>query len=209
MSLGDTPPAGADAWLALAGLASPIVLATAMFVIAAGRPDYSHLRQTISELGSVGRPGARWMNLAGVVPAGLLLLLSVPAVHSVFGPGRLSAAGAFSLALAGACLMGTGLSPWAGAPGDFSAFSSKLHTVLAVLGFLALPLVPLLFGVHAGRVPALHAWHLPSLIAGGAILVLGFMPIPAYLGAFQRAALTSFFLWLTAVSLSALRVPRV
>ena len=36
------------AWLALAGVASPIVLAVAAIAVAAGRPEYSHLHQTLN-----------------------------------------------------------------------------------------------------------------------------------------------------------------
>lgn len=43
---------------AWAGVASPIVLATATFVVAGQRPEYSHSRQILSELGTVGRTGA-------------------------------------------------------------------------------------------------------------------------------------------------------
>jgi hypothetical protein len=57
-------------WLVLAGVASPIILFVASMAFAAGRPEYSHLRQTLSELGTRGRPGVIWINWLGIVPAG-------------------------------------------------------------------------------------------------------------------------------------------
>jgi hypothetical protein len=52
--------------LVLAGVASPIILFVASMAVAAERSEYSHLRQTLSELGTRGRPGAIWMNWLGI-----------------------------------------------------------------------------------------------------------------------------------------------
>ena len=68
-------------WLVLAGVASPIILFVASMAVAAGRPEYSHLRQTFSELGTRGRPGAIWMNWLGIVPA---IVIGVAAVMFIF-----------------------------------------------------------------------------------------------------------------------------
>src|SRR5262249_55111696 len=46
-AMSGTHATGPGLWLALAGLASPLVLAAAVLVTAARRPEYSHLRQTI------------------------------------------------------------------------------------------------------------------------------------------------------------------
>lgn len=40
----------------LSGILSPMVLAVAAIFVAAQRPEYSHVRDAISELGAVGRP---------------------------------------------------------------------------------------------------------------------------------------------------------
>ena len=74
-------------WLALAGVGSPIVLTIAMVMVALGRPQFSHLRQTLSELGAVGRPGAVWMNRLGILPAGALVLTCAPSLYRSFGHG--------------------------------------------------------------------------------------------------------------------------
>jgi hypothetical membrane protein len=194
-------------WLALAGVASPIALATATIVVAQQRPDYSHLTQPLSELGTVGRPAAVWMNRLGVVPAGLLVLLSAPAVRRAFGAGKWSTAGATALGVGGMCLAATGLSPWQGGlPPDFSIPGNVVHLVCALAGFLLIALAPIGFAVHARRVPALQRASRLSLVAGLTTLTLAFWPLPgAYLGAFQRATLAVFFTWLALVCLSAFR----
>ena len=202
-----TGPRDPVRWLALAGVASPIVLATATIAVAQQRLDYSHLTQTLSELGTVGRPAAAWMNRLGVVPAGLLVLLSAPAVRRVFGPGGWSTAGAIALGGGGMCLAATGLSPWQGGlPPDFSITGNVVHLVCALAGFLLIALAPIGFAVHAWRVPALRRAARLSLAAGLTTLTLAFWSLPgAYLGAFQRATLAAFFVWLAAVCLSTFR----
>src|SRR5215467_8490071 len=112
---GETRMKLVDAFAA-AGMASPIVLATAAILVAWPRPDYSHLRNTLSELGMAGAPAAAWMNYAGIVPAGLLVSVSALAVYRAFGAGTSSIAGGILLALGGAGLAASALSPWRGAP---------------------------------------------------------------------------------------------
>lgn len=187
---------------ALAGLASPLALGIATVVFAARRPEYSHLRQTLSELGTIGRPGAGAFNAWGPIPAGLLVMASALAVRHAFGPGKLSFAGAALLVLGGAGLSATAIFPWRGGlPPDWSIFTNRLHVLAAVVGVLALALAPLLFALQARADPALSAWWSGASIGAACLaLAFGFWPRPgAYLGLFQRLALLSFESWLCVV----------
>jgi hypothetical protein len=50
------------------------------------------------------------------------------------------------------------------------------------------------------------AWLIYSFISSALVFLLGFiLPRPPYLGIFQRAALASFFVWLAALCIRALR----
>lgn len=192
--------------LALAGLASPAVLAIATIAIAAGRPDYSHVRDTISELGAVGRPGAVLMRFAGIVPAGALTAIAAAPLYRSLGPGRFSLAASITLALAGLAFIGTALFPWTGAVNDLSSTSSKLHLAFALIGFLMLALSPLLSGLQLRRVAESKGWYLFSVACGTLTFIFAFLLAwPPFLGAAQRAALASFYLWLVAVSWRAWR----
>jgi hypothetical membrane protein len=200
-----TPGEGARI-LALAGLASPLVLAIATIAIAAGRPDYSHLRNTISELGAVGRPGAVLMRFAGNATAGALAALAAVPLSRSLGPGGFARAGAVALALAGAAIVGTAIFPWTGAANDLSSASSKLHLVFALAGFLLLALNPLLFGLQLRRTPDSRGLFMFSMACAALTFVFAFLLAwPPYLGATQRAALVSFYLWLVVVSWRAWR----
>ena len=191
---------------AICGILSPIVLAIAAAFVAAQRPDYSHVKDAISELGAVGRPYATLMNLAGIIPAGLLTMLAAPAVHACFGTSRLSRAGEIVLAFAGVGFVGTALFAWTGAPTDLSSTNNKFHLAFALSGFFFLALAPLLFGLHARRNARDRTRALLSIATALAVFMLGFLlPRPPYLGIFQRGALTVFFVWLIAISLQSLR----
>jgi hypothetical protein len=188
---------------ALAGIASPLLLATMAAIVSAQHPGYSQLKNTLSDLGAVGAPHAAWMNLLGIVPAGLLVVLSVPAVQRIFGTGGWSMAGSVFLVLGGMGLAATALSPWRGDPTDLSLLPNKMHLIFAMTGFLSIALTPLFFA-FAARATA-PAWFLPTLVAAILVFVLAFWPLQGeYRGAFQRAALLVFFVWLAAVSLSTL-----
>ena len=188
---------------ALAGILSPIILAMATAIVAAQRPDYSHITSALSELGAVGRPYATLMNLTGIIPAGLLTVLSAPTIYDLFGRGRLSRAGEFVLMLAGLGFIATAAFAWQGAPTDLTSVNNKLHLTFALSGFFCLALAPLLFGLHARTSGSWRYWF--SLLAAALVFVFGFvLPRPPYLGLFQRGALAAFFAWLVVMSAQAI-----
>ena len=191
---------------AICGILSPIVLGAATAFVAAQRPDYSHVKDAISELGAVRRPYATLMNLAGIVPAGLLTMLAAPSIYARFGNSRLSRVAEFVLAFAGVGFIGTALFAWTGSPTDLSSTNNKFHLAFALSGFFFLALAPLLFGLHARRNTQDRTRSLFSIATALAVFLLGFLlPRPPYLGLFQRGALTVFFVWLIAISLQSLR----
>ncbi len=186
-----------DMWSAVAGIASPLLLTAATILVASQRPEYSQLRNTLSDLGAVGAPNAVWMNWGGIVPAGLFTAASAIALGRAFGPAAWSMAGAAMLVLGGIGLAATAMSPWRGDPTDLTLLPNKLHLIFALTGFLCVALAPLFFALAARGTAALQAWFPPSLVAGIAVLVMAFWPLQGdYRGFFQRGALAAFFLWL-------------
>jgi hypothetical membrane protein len=193
-------------WLGLSGILSPAILVMTTLVVASGLPEYSHVRQTLSELGTVGREGAVWMNLGGIIPAGVLVAASSVPVFRSFGPGRLSKTGAIVLAIAGVCLAGTAVFPLVGGPGDFTASRNVVHLVLAIAGLFGLALAPLLFALHARRQRPVSAWFWPSLVASlGTFVCDVSITRTSMPGLYERAALAAFYSWLVAASVWALK----
>ena len=170
-----------------------------MIYVAAQRADYSHFIQPISDLGSVGMQGAAIVN-SGIVCAGLLAAASSLAVRNAFGAGGWSAAGIIALMVGGLALACTALSPWRGAPTDLSMLPNKIHLVAAIIGFLGISLMPILFGLQLRASTGVFA-----IAVGALVLGLAFWPFQGdYRGLFQRLALGAFFLWLVWVCASQL-----
>lgn len=187
----------------LAGVAGPAALAIAIAVVSSRRPDYSNLVDTLSELGRLGRSDARWMNLCGFMLSGLLTMLAARSVYRAFGAGMLSIAGAVLLTFGGAFLAGLGAFPMdERSPREVRELGNNLHVICAFLAYACLALAPLLFGLHALRIPPLHFWAGVSLAACVGVLAFGlpfFSSEVAYRGACQRASLAAHYAWLAAV----------
>ena len=193
---------------AIGGILSPLVLASIAAIVSSHRPDYSHLRNTLSDLGAVGAPNAVLMDWGGVIPAGLLTAFSAIALQRALGAGAWSVASIAMLVLGGAGLAATAMSPWRGDPSDLTLLPNRLHLVFALTGFLCIALAPLFFAFAARATPLLRVWFLPSLGAGIGVLAMAFWPLQGdYRGFFQRAALAIFFLWLLTVCAWMLREP--
>jgi hypothetical protein len=81
---------------------------------------------------------------------GFLMPVCAPSLYRAFGTGWRSATGSILLGAGGACLGGSGLTPWQGGlPPDFSIPGNVLHLSLALTGFLLLALAPLFFALQA------------------------------------------------------------
>jgi hypothetical protein len=196
--MGSRPPLH---WLGLAGIISPALLTATTLVVAAGRPEYSHARQTLSELGAVGQEGAVWMNLAGIIPAGVLVAAASLPLFRSLGNGLLARAGAIVLAIAGLSLAGTAVVPLAGGPGHGTPQQSVTHLALAIAGLFGLAMAPLLFALHAHRHRPVRVWFWPSLVAGLVTFLCAVsIAWTAEPGLYQRAAFAAFYVWLIAVS---------
>lgn len=72
-------------------LSAALALATPLLG-AAARPGYSHCAQFISELGERGAPNASWVNLAGFLPIGVLVVVFA-ALASIAAEGWRARAG--------------------------------------------------------------------------------------------------------------------
>ncbi len=120
---------------------SPALVATAAilvlietFYFALQRPNYSHIANTISELGETGAPHARWVAFGFFLPVGLLVWLSLWLVHR-----EASDTDASLMVLAMSCL-GAGYAIAAFFPCDpgsplFGSWRQQVHTVLGFIDY--------------------------------------------------------------------------
>lgn len=198
-------------------VAGPLFVAT--FVAAgATRADYDPLRHPVSSL-ALG-PGGWVQSLNFTLAGGLYVAGSVGLARArTAGSPRtgpvLIAAAAVGLLGAGAFLTDpvSGYPPGTPAAPISYSTSGALHDLLSVPTFLGLPAAALVYARHFRR-SSEPGWSAYSAGTGAAMLTLtaaasaAFKQAPAlvaYGGLLQRAAVTTGFAWLTALTLRALR----
>lgn len=138
---GPPSPTRRRLWLlGLCGVLSPAFLVAATVIGTGIRPDFDHVRHTISELYEVGAPHAGWLMVLFTAYHALVIPFSV-GLHRALPGSRRGWIGPAMLGAAGA--LGIPLGAWARCdPGCFGAttFRGQMHGVLVLLT------VPLIYG---------------------------------------------------------------
>lgn len=172
------------------GLAANLMFWASVFGFAALRPDYSHLNDAVSELGSVDAPRKWAFNLLGYVTPGMLTavcgfaLARAAAPRAVISPALLAIAG-LGLAIAGV---------FPADMADMQAPTTVLHVVGVTTGLLWPPSA-LWLAVRARK--ERRAFAAATLLC--VVAMLGtytlYAVIPAYPGAVQRLTFAAWLLW--------------
>jgi hypothetical protein len=203
-------------WLAAGGLTAPVldVLITAW--LAALDPDYSHLRQFMSELGETGRPHAAvfsaWCVLYGLLFAGFAVALARELGgnrHSCLGPG--------ALLVVAACSVLLGFFPCdPGCAGETT--SARVHILVGEVATAAIVAAPFLAWLgmwgderwRGHRVLALVSGVLLAAVAGWLAVChyAGLGRAACALGAAQRLFLGILYVWVEVVAIRLWRLGR-
>lgn len=136
-------------WLAVAGMAEPVVRLGGLFGVGAMHPGYSHSRDFISELGAVGAPYRDLVHFGSVYPAAILTVLFAFALGRSQGGGGLARASGILLGISGLGFLVAGAFPCD--PGcDFEAPSMFMVIHLAGAATMALcaALAPFVMGLR-------------------------------------------------------------
>jgi len=133
---------------------SPALVAVAALMVlgeticfASLRPGYSHIANTISELGETGAPNAHLVAFAFFLPVGLLVWLALGLVH------RCATDRDTRFALLAFCCLGTGYALSAAFPCDpgaplFGTWRTLVHNALGVIDYAGTGLGFLLIARH-------------------------------------------------------------
>lgn len=196
-------PAASRLW-DFAGVAGAAALFLTIAVVSSRRPEYSHVLDSLSELGRGGRANAKLMNACGFVLSGVCTIIAARSVCRVFGAGAASVAGATLVVLAGAFLIGLGTFPMdERLPQPARELRTQAHVLCAFMVFACFVLAPLVLGLRAAlRRPCLGFWAVGSLCTSLAVLGFGLPFFSAdfeYRGASQRAAAAAHYVWLAAI----------
>jgi hypothetical membrane protein len=179
--------------------ASAVLLLTV--IGGAAYPGYSHASQFISELGAAGAPHAGLVNLAGFLPAGVLIC-----TFAALAWKALPKSGATTAGLLGIALFGFGYLVAAYFPCDVGcrpgepSLSQLVHNLLGLAGYLSAPLALALLGWQARSWPGAGVLSVIGFAgAVGAFVGLVFLsPEFAYVGVAQRVLEASVLVWVVA-----------
>ena len=200
--------------LALGGVAGPAVFATLIVVCGALRPDYSHVRQFISELGATGTPNAALMNGAGFLPAGLLLAAFGASLAVAFPRGTVTFVAAGCLTGFGLGHVGAGIySCDPGCPLQNASWESAMHDRISEVAFVSGIAGTALWAWVFRRRPgwrSLAAYSAVTSVTALALLIamVASFEARAFTGVWQRAFVGTLYLWCAVVGVRVYRAER-
>jgi hypothetical membrane protein len=193
--------------VAIGGVAGPILFSVITIVSAALRPDYSHFRNFISELGANGTSHAALMNYVGFVPAGLLLAAFGITLAATLPRDPFRIVASILVTLFGAGVAADGIiSCDPGCPQSEGSLENLIHNRIAPVAFLCAITGAGIVGIRFRRLPAwrnLSRYSLVTSAVGLCFLVALATSLESRLltGLWQRLLLVSLFSWCAVVSL--------
>lgn len=182
-------------------LLAAVIALVPVVLFAKRRPGYSHIRQTISELGETGAPDAKKVAIFAFAPAGHTIWLFVAAL--AFAVPQLSEGpGLWLFALLGAAYVGAAMFPCdPGAP-LWGTWRNNVHNLLAGVGYVGALAGMIELGRAMEGVPSLQSIAAISQAAGQAALFGVFLlsfPSPVR-GLIQRIVEAIFYGWMLLVA---------
>ncbi len=195
--------------LALGGVVGPMLYASVVAVLGELYPGYSHLSQTMSELGAADAPHALLMNIAGLGLLGVMIMSFAGGLYQGLRKSRITAVSALVIVGAGMSLVMTAIFPCD--TGDQTTYTGQIHGVFATVGavFMVLGMLilsPTFFREARWRgyaVLTVTVAVLSSVLAG----MYGFDVIEGWKGALQRISMGTALIWVEAVSFRLLHLP--
>ncbi|UCG82921.1 MAG: DUF998 domain-containing protein [Dehalococcoidia bacterium] len=198
--------------LAISGVLGPPIYAILVITLGALWPDYSHVKQSMSELGSVGAPHALVMNTAGLQLLGILLTAFALGLHRGLGSGRSARIGCSLVAISGIAIFMTGVFQCDAHCIDTTKIGIT-HSIFATISALAMMLSPFALLPALGNDSRWRRYVLFSLMIGIMVAILsglyGLDVFEQWKGVMQRLSLGVALLWIEVMAIKLLRLSQV
>jgi hypothetical membrane protein len=193
------------------GIGAWVLFWAASVALAALRPSYSHVVNTISELGAVGTPNATAWNVLGFIIPGVVLALTGATIARTANatPSVSRTLATVLLVLCGLAVAGQGLFPAEMANGvaDVTSASTREHFISSLLSAATWVVGALLLVGPMKRNPSWHSLYIVS----AALVVLTLVALVTLRGALpdglaQRIGNAFFCIWFILMSLRLVRL---
>ena len=197
--------------IGLLGIGAWVLFWAASAALAALRPSYSHVVNTISELGAVGTPHAAIWNVVGFIIPGLVLAISGAAIAraATTAPSLSRGLATALLVVSGLAVAGQGVMPAEMVNGvaDVTSASTRGHFISSLISGAAWALGALLLVGPMRRNPSWRGLHVVSVV----LLVLTVVASFALRGRLpdglaQRTGNAFFCAWFVVMSLKLIRL---
>lgn len=193
------------------GIGAWVLFWSASVVLGAFRPSYSHVANTISELGAIGTPYATAWNVLGfIIPGALLAIVGAAIARAANTTPSLSRTLATALlVLSGLAIAGQGVMPAEMANGvaDVTSASTRGHFISSLVSGAAWAVGALMLVGPMRRNPGWRGLHVVSVMLVVLALVAAFAlrgTLPD--GLAQRIGNGFFCIWFVVMSLKLVRL---
>jgi hypothetical protein len=194
--------------LAFGGVLGPLVFLGAVIVTAAGRPEYHHATQAISELGEVGARNATLMNYGGFLLYGLLIVGLAVGLHQGIRRGSGDWLGPLLFLIYGVAYMGVAFAPCnPGCTGATQTINEQVHFLLSRIIVLTSVATPLVLFPRLAKDPAWASLSPLVVVLPLIGYLLFLLPVPGLTSGWQQRVFVACTLgWVLALGIRLARV---
>jgi len=196
-------------FLAVAGIAAPLLFGVLWVAAGLLRPGYDHIADYGSELGA--GPNA-WIMNTNFLLTGLLLVAFSLGLARALGAAKSARAGPVLVGIFGSGVFAAGIfSCDPGCPSSGGSLSQQMHDLVSIVAFVAIMIAPIIVSLRMKGDPLWQGYRLYSIATGVAAIAFFFLFLAStqYVGALQRLFIATPFLWISVIALRLFKVSRL
>lgn len=188
-----------------AGLGATVLVLVGTWAFALARPEYSHIRHTISELGESGAPLASLVSFGFFLPTGVLVWLAIVFAYPCYAHHRSTYVGLCAFASLGLGYVMAAFFPCDPGSPLMGSWRQQVHNAFGLIEYLGTGAALIAFGWS--RTKAKSYLTGLALVGSGLVVFMGLVLLstPSWdsvRGLVQRITEAIIFGWLTLASLS-------
>ncbi|HRB81493.1 MAG TPA: DUF998 domain-containing protein [Nitrospira sp.] len=188
-----------------AGLGATVLVLVGTWAFALARPEYSHIRHTISELGESGAPLASLVSFGFFLPTGVLVWLAIVLAYPCYARDRSTYLGLCAFASLGLGYVMAAFFPCDPGSPLMGSWQQQVHNVFGLVEYLGTGAALIAFGWSQTKAKSYLTGL--ALVGSGVAVFIGLVLLstPSWVsvrGLVQRITEAIIFGWLTLASLS-------
>jgi len=194
---------------AIAGILGPILYAVVIVVIGALQSGYSHISQSMSELGAVDAPYKLVINTLGFPLLGLFMIAFAIGIDLGMERNRASRVGPALIIISGLSLILTGVFPCDTGCIDIT-WTGTTHSVFATISAISFSIAPIFIAIRQWSDTRWRRYIAFSWLIAIITLLLSILYsmeiFESYVGLMQRVSMGLPLLWMEVMSIKQLRI---